>query len=110
MESDVEVVSLSGRWDNTTIDRLSFVGEVGYKPERKLVVDLSHLAYLSEIGVATLTFLAYHNGKMNPNVAFIKPTVTQVLGKLERMGIDSIIAFHESQREAVEAVCAVQPA
>lgn len=93
------VLVLSGKFELEDVAIFqSTLGE--NRPDKKVIVDLFHLDFLSLAGVSAIARLGMHNS----NVAFLPPAIDQVKTKLETTGIINMLHFYDTVGEAFSAL------
>jgi anti-anti-sigma factor len=100
---EVLVVEMAGRLDSHTAgdagDRLSAIAR---GPDKRVVLNLAGLTYVSSAGLRALLLCAKllesHDGALR--ISDVQP---QVLTVLETSGFNSLLSLHPSEREAIAA-------
>jgi anti-anti-sigma regulatory factor len=95
-EQGVTIILLKGRFHFS--DRDTFEATMGQTGgDKKFIIDLSGLKFLSAEGLFTLIRYAWANSK----IVFIRPTTECVLGKLETTGLGEYINLQPTLESAL---------
>ena len=98
---EIKVVEAEGELDLDT--HLALQGELDALVDgagRRLLVDLSRLAFIDSVGIATI----YHASTRFARLALVVLPGSRVAGMLERCAIDQMLPVASTRAEAVQAL------